>query len=397
MFSLKFVFFILLSTTNVTFVFCVCEKSFVIVCESLSDVEYNTMKKTWTELLIQGDKFDETPPKYILSSKQLNRDLSNLKWLIINKQLVEISKNAFSYCKQLMHLILYDNDIGTLKESTFVRFKNMAKLGLENNNIKEIEKNVFKSSKIESLDLSYNKITVFAAGVFNKCQVKELSLTHNMLWKVEVNSLPTTLKFLRLDHNSFDLAPDELERMSQLEEFTVSHNKIKSIPDLSRLPMLKKLDFSFNQISSVNQQFDNLTHLRHLDLSGNKLWRLAFTPKFIKHSRHQMKILLAFNRLRNLDLRYFNNTDLTITLSGNPWNCKCWDNMLKIINRRHSTITQTICDRRILRLGKNPCCLVDTSNQCSENKISDLALERFLSAYQSDNCDIFTDINTFIN
>jgi hypothetical protein len=95
MFSLKFVFFILLSTTNVTLVFCVCEKSFVIVCESLSDVEYNTMKKTWTELLIQGDKFDETPPKYILSSKQLNRDLSNLKWLIINKQLVEISKMRF--------------------------------------------------------------------------------------------------------------------------------------------------------------------------------------------------------------------------------------------------------------------------------------------------------------
>ncbi|RZC41470.1 LRR 8 domain containing protein [Asbolus verrucosus] len=386
--------FIFVSLVDTRFVFCECEKSFVIICDNVPDVGFNKTKRTWTELLIQPNKYENIPPQYTLSTRQLSRDLSNLKWLFVVKQLTAIEKNAFSYVKNLQNLVLFDNNLGVVKSSTFVGFRSVAKLGLENNNIEYMEERAFISSKIEIVDLSHNKLSVLRSELFRKCQVVQLIITDNKLSKMQRNSVPTSLKVLRLDRNEFDYIPDELNYLKQLEEFTISHNSLFYIVDFSELQRLKKLDLSFNKISSVGNEFEKLRSLRYLNLNSNDLKRFVFSPSMVKNMGEQFSIFLGYNRLRNLNLEAINDTKVTIILSGNPWNCKCLLRMESIIH--NNTIIRTICDQRHFD-GKLPICVATDLKECLEDEVPEKEFKKFRSFCNLDaTCNLFTDIDTSV-
>ncbi|KAJ3645479.1 hypothetical protein Zmor_023129 [Zophobas morio] len=384
----------LLCFINIELINSSCQNSFVVICDNLSDVPYNPKRKTWSELLIQQKDYNDDKPRYTLTSLQLNRDLSNLKWLIIIQQLSQIQKNAFTYCKNLQQLILYGNNLPTIKKQTFVGFRNLLKLALENNNIDHLEKNAFVLSTIEVLDLSYNQIQLLPTDLFKKCKITTLKITNNRLWNVELYSLPRDLKNLHLDGNSLNSLPQEINNLKQLEELTVSNNKLDNVPNLDQLTSLKKLDLSFNGIQTVSSEFNSLRNLKYLDLSSNKIEKFIFTTPFIQNIKDQFFLLLAHNKLRNLDLRRIQNTEITTTLFGNPWNCKCMDAIFQLI--RNHNITTTACDSRIFAAGKNPYCIVDDNPSCSEEKIPNYVLDNFVKACNDSICDIFNDIDIFV-
>lgn len=387
--------FLIYFSQNLYFVLSVCEKSYITWCETFSDVAYNKSKKTWSELLVQPNKYEASLPKYTLT-KELLSDLDNLESLVIDNELKKIERNAFAHCKNLKNLIIYGNNLDVIKQSTFVSFWNLDKLSLENNQIKRIERMAFKSTNIQFLDLSYNKLSVLQADTFVKnCRLGKLSVAHNELVLINIESLPKNLKKLNLDYNKLDSIPDGLDHLEELKELTISHNFLNDLSNLERLNNLEKFVVSFNNIDFIKEtQFDHLQNLKHLDLSGNNLQRFVL-PTSITNSGFEVKLLLVFNRLRNLDLSQVKSR-LILLLAGNPWNCKCAEKIDKSVMSSKYLISRTICDMKFSSLGQNPVCVND-SEVCSENALPESVFQRFKQAIQGVDCDLFNDLESFVN
>ncbi|XP_008197465.1 carboxypeptidase N subunit 2 [Tribolium castaneum] len=314
--------------------------------------------------------------------------------LIISNELIEIERNAFTYCKSLQNLILYDNKVPVIRKSTFVGFWIMLKVSLENNHIERIEKGAFVATNINFLDLSRNKLVVIPADIFVKnSRLEKLSVAHNKLVFIHIQTLPKNLKQLYLDHNKLDALPDGLHLLEELKELTISHNYLSSLPHFEGLRLLEKLDVSFNNINQVGQfHFDNLTNLKYLDLSGNSLKKFNIPVNF-KGEGLQQKLFLAFNRLRYLNFDGV-NSELVLTLAGNPWNCKCLETMEKNILLSGASV-RTVCDLKFGGLGQNPICVND--GDCSESEVPEKLFQKFRSAFQSMDCELFTDLDIFVN
>ncbi|RZC32132.1 LRR 8 domain containing protein [Asbolus verrucosus] len=371
-------------------VFCKCEETFWIACESLDDVSnHDITKRSWTQLSIEPKKCDETPPDGTLGRYDL-AGLNNLEQLFIIKQLKRIEYKAFDHAlkQSLRYLVLYGNSLGYfVRRHTFI-FDYLKKLSLVNNSITYIDPCVFQNSKIETVDLSHNQQQLLPDYMFCRCHVTKLIVRHNKLSKIRTNALPEGLRFLHLDHNDFYfLSTTQLNNTSQIEELTLSHNRFTFVDDLSALQSLKKLDISFNNIHKVSNEFDSLKHLTVLNLSGNNLIKFSFPALVTNNSSTHFLILLAYNRLKNLHLDP--TKAVTLALFGNPWNCRCLRNMEKILLSSPRYVNSIPCREVELHSDRIPyCTMIDSYyDECNDDQIPDEQFLLFRRLFGTDKCD----------
>ncbi|KAG9486690.1 hypothetical protein GDO78_006853 [Eleutherodactylus coqui] len=135
---------------------------------------------------------------------------------------------------------------------------------------------------------------------------------------------------INLSQNNISLSPEDQESLRSypnLTELNLCQNKIKELMNnsFSGLSKLEVLLLSKNSITSIGEMaLVGLESLKILDLSFNLISRL---PENIQMpSLHLQAFYLQNNSLTNLDVKESLKdlkSSLTITLSGNPWDCNC--------------------------------------------------------------------------
>ena len=230
---------------KVNVVSCVCEDSFMVICNSLEDVMASSERYFWTELLIQN-----TIGVFHLSLTKRNlNNIPHLRRLIIVNHVNKIEPLFFDQFESITRITLYDNDLKTLEAKTFTKLEKLEELDLRNNAIEHMESLSISFCKIDTVDLSHNSLRTLISEIFQGSVIKKLVITHNKLSKIEGNAMPLGLKFLNLEYNEFQsFSLPNLNRSSTVTDLKLSHNKLYTVDVFHLYSSIETLDLSFNNL-----------------------------------------------------------------------------------------------------------------------------------------------------
>src|SRR6218665_1903046 len=239
--------------------------------------------------------------------------------------------------REVTRLIFTGNNLGNVKEGTFLKLPELEELYLRANKIGEFSRRAFVGlSKLKLLDLSNNDIVdglpvELFLHIRDHSEDLRLSRTerrHTRLkWLINLRQL----RNLTYDQNLLPWFPKFLSSLMELRapnltELHFEDNNIRNIfsNDMTGLGSLEKLFLCRNVISSIQSDaFNVLTNLKYLNLDGNPLLKLEHRS-LLSNSIEFMS--LARTGLF-LEPQYSSNNPLTINnsmssldLSGNNLN-----------------------------------------------------------------------------
>ncbi|MFX1251805.1 MAG: leucine-rich repeat domain-containing protein [Promethearchaeota archaeon] len=152
-------------------------------------------------------------------------------------------------------------------------------LGLYNQGLDSLPRNIDQLRKLSNLDLSYNNLNALPESIGNLEELKWLSLRDNRF-----TSLPETignlkkLEWIKLEHNHMKSLPKAIGKLTELQTLELQDNELTSLPEsFGNLKNLETLLLWQNQLHSLPKSFSNLITLQNLDLTSNKLESLPET------------------------------------------------------------------------------------------------------------------------
>ncbi|EFA03970.1 P-granule-associated novel protein 1 [Tribolium castaneum] len=386
---IKAAYLILLAIGSFNRIYGHCEESYMMFCDCVSDIR-NYKSGNWTDVVIKSGK---TSCSSAIKSNSFEK-LDEIKILFIVDQIETIEKFAFKQIGQTLKVLkLYGNALNLVKSGTFSGFRKLSQLSLVNNNIELIEEKSFESSVIKNLDLSRNKIEMIAADTFAESEITKIVLRYNRLSYINEDAFNKHLEILQLDYNNLEhLQGGFASKSPKLRELTISHNKLSHVSDVPSLVKANKLDFSFNNINHINlPEFEDFKDLTFLDLSSNKLETFSLNY-FKKVKTERLTLLLSYNLLTNVKFKD-DTKPMTLTLFGNPWNCKCLEKMQKHMLQNNFSTTK--CDLELFKCGLLPVCIEQGECEDSQPVENRDDLKRFMQVVQRQKgslvCDVFRD------
>lgn len=110
--------------------------------------------------------------------------------------------------------------------------RNLKKLNLSNNEIKEIPIELSMLKYLKNLDISNNKITQLYSKTFDLRNLTSLNLNNNKIRTLpkQIGNLPK-LNTLLIAGNLLDKLPDEIENLTNLKALNISKNKFVNFPN----------------------------------------------------------------------------------------------------------------------------------------------------------------------
>ena len=151
-----------------------------------------------------------------------------------------------------------------LKQDIYTLY-NLKELFLHNNNqIKDIPKEIGNLTNLQLLNLSNNDIKDIPKEIGNLTDLQELDLSNNKIEEIpkEIGNL-TNLLELNLNYNQIKEIPKEIGNLTNLLELYLMNNQIKEIPkEIGDLTNLQKLYLNDNQIKEIPKEIGNLTNLQ---------------------------------------------------------------------------------------------------------------------------------------
>jgi len=151
--------------------------------------------------------------------------------------------------------------------------KNLKRLRLGGNQLKEISREIAKLSSLEWLDLYNNELVEIPIGILQLSNLQILLLSNN-----RINTIPDSifrlqkLRVLDLSRNCLTNIPNPESHFSHLEWFDLSHNQLNKLPDaISELSELRTLDLSNNRLTEIPRAIGELSNLGEFDIRGNVL------------------------------------------------------------------------------------------------------------------------------
>jgi Leucine rich repeat/Leucine Rich repeat len=139
---------------------------------------------------------------------------------------------------------------------------------------------VDRLTQLKSLNCQSNQLTSLKS-ISNLAKLQNLTAGNNSLGlngedgtMGPLPSLPSSLKQLLLDQNSFSWIPLSVvaENLTKLERLDLSNNKIEILPDeIENLVQLEELKLDRNNIAFLPSTMGNLVRLKSLSLSYNKI------------------------------------------------------------------------------------------------------------------------------
>lgn len=267
------------------------------------------------------------------------------------KLLGDINGQAFTQFKNTKTILLTNNKINGLNESSFEGLNLLEELILQENSIQLIHASAFKPfneslrrlviqesrlklgrleplNKIEQLIVSTQQInwTALTIGVksLNSAVISKVS-------EVIFNSTekPRTFNNLtNLDVTFCDLKDFPIDRYPRLVRFNISHNALRniSIKDMQMLSV-QTLDISYNNFTSIDGVLlSSLWDLEYFYAAHNII--IGLNPKAFQQNYNLKQIDLRSNRLKRLTIDpalFLSARHVKLIIDGNPFNC-AWVN-----------------------------------------------------------------------
>ena len=262
-----------------------------------------------------------------------------LRFLNLEKNLIQNITNAFNLLTSLQVLNVADNKIDELPAGVFRSMTNLLQVNLENNRIRVLEAGVFENAYLtkvnmssnlltqilpqsfsnleilEVVDLSDNQISTINNGAFDGIpHLKKLHLQKNKLNSYNgdiytgMGELDTELEYLDLSDNEITyLYPESFELHPQLKWVNFAMNRFSFFPTqfIKNLQQLEYLNLEKNQIKSLDDNdFANLNNLRNLKLSMNEIESISETA--FQNSSQLQFIDISHNNISELKNDLFN-------------------------------------------------------------------------------------------
>lgn len=235
--------------------------------------------------------------------------------------------------------------------------KDLQKLDLSNNLLKEIPESINKLRNLAFLSLSDNQLKKIPDSIGDLKKLKILDLSSN-----DIDQLPfslgtiSSLRILNLERNKLKTIPNSLMRLEQLKELYLGSNNIISLPkhlfDFKRddhikgwinavyhfedqerifqnvknmkklwetigsIESLELLDLNRNRINKIPQPLFKLKSLKVLNMNFNELEAL---PNELWDFKNLETLLLGFNKLKSIPdtIQYLENLKILNLESNN--------------------------------------------------------------------------------
>ncbi|XP_041052154.1 relaxin receptor 1 isoform X3 [Carcharodon carcharias] len=178
----------------------------------------------------------------------------------------------------VINLKLMHNNITTLVDDQFIRYRQLDMLALQNNLIHSITSKAFSGLfQLKKLFLSHNQISVLKPGLFQDLhQLEWLIVDNNLIGSITQKTFVglKSLFFLYMMNNSLEHIPNICTILPKLNWLVLRNNKIRYIKEdtFSTMPLMVELDLSSNQIQELSPLvFRDFEHLQQLNLSRNPM------------------------------------------------------------------------------------------------------------------------------
>ncbi|OQV19254.1 Protein flightless-1 [Hypsibius exemplaris] len=256
-------------------------------------------------------------------------EMVGLRWLRLNRTILEEMPSELSKLGKLEHLTLARNSLPGLDSNTamFRKMPSLRTLNARYNKIQtnQVPKDLFELEELSILDLSHNELTRVPDDLDNVKTLIVLNLSHNSIEAVptQVFLNLTGLMHLDLSNNKLESLPPQLRRLINLQTLNLSNNPLMHFqfrqlpslvnlnvlnlrntkrnqtnlpPSLEMIPTLEEIDLSENELTRVPDCVYNVIQLRRLNLSKNLL-----TDFDVPDGWHQLQTLnVSSNRLKAL-------------------------------------------------------------------------------------------------
>lgn len=243
-----------------------------------------------------------------------------------NCQMAKLPINVFKNNPSVNMFNISYLGLESLQIDNFVGAKNLQKLIISHNNLKDLPVNIFNETRLDYLNLNFNQIKqIESIGRSGAKGLKTLILANNNITTVTENS------FVNL---------------TQLENLSLSFNALRKLTTgvFDNLMNLEHLMMIETKISNIEfMTFAKLTKLESLDLSGNPL-------KVINFGAH----LPVFHSLQLLNINSTQLTELDEFSSALFPNLNFLDLTKNNLNCSHLKSILDTFDLQRVKLGVNP-------------------------------------------
>ncbi|XP_066298954.1 leucine-rich repeat-containing protein 24-like [Branchiostoma lanceolatum] len=179
------------------------------------------------------------------------RNLETLR--LKNNSISTINDQAFYYLSHLVTLYIYLNSLTSIGSDMFTGLENLQYLYLHGNNITDIEAGTFnRTQQLRYLSINNNKLRILRSDMFTGLgHLESLLLYDNMINNIQVGT--------------FDLLP-------QLRILSLRNNNITMFPfeDLTRNQLIDRLDLDNNQLTTLSSKaYDTLSSIYNVTIESN--------------------------------------------------------------------------------------------------------------------------------
>ena len=181
----------------------------------------------------------------------------------------------------------------------FENYKNLKNLYMEYSG-EDASSLVKNKDTLESLTLAFSNIKKFEFLSEMHC-LKRLNLTDTVIKESDLDYLPPSLEYLRLDGCENVKDYSRLERLPNLTELGISSSWVSDITSIGKLKHLKELFAGGNYITDVSP-LARLTNLEDLDIGLNRITDLSPLKSFFAKS--DTEIILELNPIKDYSFLY---------------------------------------------------------------------------------------------
>ncbi|KAF5303633.1 hypothetical protein FQA39_LY09880 [Lamprigera yunnana] len=295
-------------------------------------------------------------------------DLHQLEFLILsNNKMTNLPVGVLDELVNMKSLDLSNNVMTKIEPSLFISVQNLEKLYLSGNLLKREDslsgvqsltqlktldlsnsniqsghlKLLRQSVKLEELDLSYNHLFQIPSDTFISVpELTKISLRNCELKNLEEKIFLHNFKLKNLDvsNNALRSLPNSLlpNSTNELEYLNVSHNYISNLSTntFNHVDVFE-IDISFNELTEIGEDILNMEKVNKIHMQNNKISHIhdlafascSFPIKYLNIANNRMVFFGEYfmDWLANLE---------KIEIHGNPWECKCLDELQTTLNNR---------------------------------------------------------------
>lgn len=166
----------------------------------------------------------------------------------------------------------YLNLEGDTIQEKAISLKELKDIGLANNNLKTIPKEIGMLKNVKSIYLDNNNIEYLPNEICDLYNLKELTISNNPLKELptEFGNL-SMLNHLWCANCELTSLPSTFNRLTNLKNLNLKQNKISNIESITKLNNLMFLYLSNNIIKNVPNNINNCINLHTLDLQFNQI------------------------------------------------------------------------------------------------------------------------------